>query len=64
MRVAFAAARVLLYLAQMLSGLAALLLQHRLLPLAVIRWMLRVSYALTRVSFCVLRACMRRRASR
>lgn len=64
LRVAFTAARVLLFLAQMLSGLAAILLQKRLLPLVVIRWMLRASYALTRLSFCVLRVCMRRRASR
>jgi len=64
LRVAFVIARVLLYLAQLLSNIAARLLQRRLLPLVFVRWMLKISYASTRLSFCVLRACVGRRASR
>jgi len=57
--VAFMAVRALLSLAQLVSRLAARLLRQRLLPLALVRWMLRLSYTLTRLSFCILRACVR-----
>lgn len=60
MVVAFAAVRALLSLAQIASLLAARLLRQRLLPLPPVRWMLRLSYALTRLSFRILRACVRR----
>lgn len=60
--VAFTAVRVSLRLAQSISHMAAMLLQHDLLPLAVVRWMLRVSYAFTRLSFRILRRCMRGRS--
>jgi len=64
LRIVFGTARALLHLARLLSNLAGKLLRHGILPLVLVRWMLRASYVLTRLSFRVLRGVTRRQARR